>query len=245
MQKVELPPIPRLDRPESIRTKQGIETLRCYMAYVCKKHNYRPVYPFSFNDMFNDAYAFLLERVDQWNPELSNFDSWATEMLRYGWLYAVRDMHWLKYRLIDKQHQIEGRHLTRFGVDEYGRTEQDKVADPSDEIGSLVEDMELEEMLSVLSAEDQHIGRMLLEGHSAEEIDGMYGMSGKALRSKTRIAKTFGLKRPPTTRKYHELSNKDKTEVLSQYEKLGSYKRVSERLGIHHAAVGKVVRNEA
>ena len=90
----ELPPIPRLDRPEAIRTEEGITTLRCYMVFMCKKHNLSVISPFQFDDMFNDAYAFLLERVDRWDPELSNFDTWATEMMRYGWLHAIRRMHW-------------------------------------------------------------------------------------------------------------------------------------------------------
>ena len=241
--KTELPPIPKLERPEAITTRQGIETLRCYMGYVVKTYGYKAIYPFTFDDMFHSAYAFLLERVDDWEPELSNFDTWATEMLRYGWLYAVREMHWAKYRLIDKQHLIEGRRVTRFGVNDEGEREENDLADQSDDFGTLLEDTTLEWYLSMLTPADRHIGELLLEGYQATEIDTMLGMTtGSANRAKFRIARETGLERPAGTRQYDELTEADKRQVLEQYKKLGSYRRVTNRLNIHHHAVGKVVR---
>ena len=243
MSRVELPPIPKLERPEAITTPQGIETLRCYMGYVVKTYRYKPIRPFTFDDMFHDAYAFLLERVDNWNPELSNFDTWATEMLRYGWLYAVREMHWAKYRLIDKQHLIQGRRMTRFGVNDDGENEENDLADQSDDFGTLLEDNTLEGYLSLLEPSDRHIAELLLEGYLAVEIDDMLGKKrGSADRAKRRIARETGLERPAGTRQYSELTEADKRQVLEQYKKLGSYRRVTDRLNVHHHAVGKVVR---
>lgn len=242
MSRIDLPPIPKLERPEAITTPQGIETLRCYMAYIVRIYNYRPIYPFTFDDMFHDAYAFLFERVDRWNPELSNFDTWATEMLRYGWLYAIRKMHWAKYRLMDKQHLIKGRRITRFGVNDEGEPEEQDLAEPSDDFGRLVEDDALEGYLLLLEPADRHIVELLLEGYLAVEIDEMLGVKrGSADRAKRRAAREIGLTRPPGTRKYEELTDEDKQQVLEQYKKLGSYSLVRDRLNIHHHAIGKVV----
>jgi RNA polymerase sigma factor (sigma-70 family) len=240
-----LPPVPKLEHPDAIKTAQGIDTLRVYMFYMKRKYNLRVVHPFSFEDMFQDAYAFLLEHVHEWKPELSNFDTWATEMMRYGWLYAVRDMHWLKYRLIDKQHQIEGRRMTRFGEDEWGRSEQDAVPDPSDDFGTLEDDSELESLLSQLEPRDRRIVELTIEGYSGAEIDEMIGTTGSMrYNARLRVAETLGLERPARTLQYHELTDEHKEQILEQYAKLGSYKRVSGRLGIHHSAIGKVVRGD-
>ena len=74
----------------------------------------------------------------------------------------------------------------------------------------------------------------------------MYGSSVDKVRcSKLRVIEALGLERPPPARKYNELSEEDKAEVLKQHSKLGSYSLVSQRLGVQHRAVGKVVRNEA
>jgi len=238
-----LPPVPRLEHPDAIITRQGIDTLRVYMLYMKKKHGLAIVYPFTFEDMFQDAYAFLLEHVHKWDSDLSGFDSWATEMLRYGWLYAVRDMHWLKYRAIDKHHQIEGRRMTRFGMDEDGRSEQDKIPDPSDDFGTMDDDDELESLLSQLRPRDRRMVELTMEGYSGAEIDEMMGTThGMRLISRERIAKTLDLQRPARTLKYDQLTDEHKQKILDQYARLGSYKRVSDRLKIHHSAIGRVVR---
>jgi RNA polymerase sigma factor (sigma-70 family) len=239
----DLPPVPRLDHPSAIRTEQGINTLRVYMMYMKRKHNLRVVHPFTFEDMFQDAYAFLLERVDQWNPELMMFDGWATEMLRYGWLYAVRDMHWLKYRVIDKQHQIEGRRMTRFAQDETGIWEQDKVADPSDDFDTLIEDDELENLLSQLEPRDRKIIELLLEGRSGREIQHMTGATDTMRdKARARAGAILGLKRPrPMHTKYEQLTEKDRQRVLREYERLGSKLRVSANLRITKAVVSEVL----
>lgn len=242
--------VPKLRRPDAIKTEQGIDTLRVYMYYMKKKYNLRVVHPFSFEDMFQDAYIFLLEQVDNWNPELSNFDTWATEMMRYGWLKAVKRMHWAGYRVIDKHYLVEGRHVTRFGEDDHGRSEMDMVVDSSDEFDRLDEESHLENLLSQLKERDREIVELLIEGYKGTEIDEKLDTT-PAIRFKAcrRIEEALGLERPARMKRYDELTDKEKRHIFSLFKTQetispvgqGSVEDTGARLRVQKSAVRQVV----
>ena len=245
MSRVELPPIPKLERPEAITTPQGIETLRAYMWFMVKRHSLKPVHPFTDEDMFQYAYMFLFERAHKWDANgKSNFDTWATDMLRYGWLHAVRDMHWAGYRAVWKKWLIDDRHMSRFVEDSEGNNEIDMMPDSSDDFDILLEDMELENLLSQLSTDDRQIAELLLEGKLEREVESDLGISiGAAGDAKKRIARTLNLQRPPAPKRFHELTDNDRVAIIDQYKTLGALDKVSEKLYIDYRSVSRVVRD--